>query len=346
MTGKHRHDVLLVGSVPLQTTRDVLELAADNLKGLMRRVPDGETGVRAYWITSQARVIHYHPAFEPAGHDWTPESGTVPETGAPKYRLKEGVDPGTVSIPSFGYAEAARESYREFTEMKRAGRIGRDVRFQVSIPTPLAFYAGIVAPESQEAVAPAFETRIAEEVRGVLDAVPHDELAIQWDVCVEIFVWEGIRTIFFPDPKQGCIDRLIALGDLVPEPVELGFHLCYGDFRHKHGVEPEDTGNMVTIANALTEGIARPITWIHMPVPRDRSDDAYFAPLGKLKLAPSTELYLGLVHYTDGEAGTRRRMAAADKTVARYGIATECGLGRRDPSTLSDLLKVHARCAH
>ena len=40
-----------------------------------------------------------------------------------------------------------------------------------------------------------------------------------------------------------------------------------------------------------------------MPVPRDRSDDAYFAPLTRLKLKPGTQLCLGLVHYTDGDRG-------------------------------------------
>jgi hypothetical protein len=40
-----------------------------------------------------------------------------------------------------------------------------------------------------------------------------------------------------------------------------------------------------------------------MPVPRDRSDDAYFASLDQLKLAPESRLYLGLVHYTDGVEG-------------------------------------------
>src|SRR3546814_15308841 len=70
---------------------------------------------------------------------------------------------------------------------------------------------------------------------------------------------------------------LIKRGNRVPMPVHLGYHLCYGDFRHKHGIEPRDMGNMVMIANALSQGLARPMNWIHMPVPRDRDEDAYFA---------------------------------------------------------------------
>jgi len=78
-------------------------------------------------------------------------------------------------------------------------------------------------------------------------------------------------------------------------------------------------------------------------VPRDRDDDTYFAPLARLKLKPGTELCLGLVHYTDGLAGTRRRLAAAERHVSAFSVATECGFGRRDPATIPELLRIHAQ---
>jgi hypothetical protein len=84
---------------------------------------------------------------------------------------------------------------------------------------------------------------------------------------------------------------------------------------------------------------------IHLPVPRERSDDAYFAPLKGLKLRPETTLALGLVHYTDGLEGTRRRIAAAEKVVQGFMIGTECGFGRRDPATIPKLLEIHAQAA-
>ena len=36
---------------------------------------------------------------------------------------------------------------------------------------------------------------------------------------------------------------------------------------------------MVEIANATSAGVVRPIQFFHMPVPKDRTDDTYFAPL-------------------------------------------------------------------
>jgi hypothetical protein len=104
-------------------------------------------------------------------------------------------------------------------------------------------------------------------------------------------------------------------------------------------------GDMTDMANRLTRAVKRPINLIHMPVPRDRSDDAYFAPLKKLQLRPETVLALGLVHHTDGLEGTTRRMATARKYAKDFAIGTECGFGRRKPETIPALLRIHAQAA-
>jgi hypothetical protein len=80
-------------------------------------------------------------------------------------------------------------------------------------------------------------------------------------------------------------------------------------------------------------------------VPRSRKDEAYFSALKGLQLHPETELYLGLVHYTDGLEGTQARIKAAQTAVGTFGVATECGMGRRLPATIPDLLNLHAQVA-
>ncbi|MEJ8572100.1 hypothetical protein [Microbaculum marinum] len=344
-SGEPAHHVHMVGTVPTTDAESAFRMVGGTLGNRLRRITDGETGPRNYWITSQARVLHFSDEFEPAGHDWHPDSGTVPEKVAPKYRLKAGVDPKTLVVPSFGYARLARESHALFRRLKDEGVIAPDVRFQVSLPTPIAFLAGIVAPESHEDVAEALEENMRKEVADIVASIPHEDLAIQWDACLEIFIWEGLRSLFYDDDKTECLVRLSRMIDLVPQTVPVGYHLCYGDFRHKHGVEPKDMGVMVTMANFVTDHVHRPIDFVHMPVPRDRDDDAYFEPLKDLRLHEGTELFLGLVHYTDGEEGTLRRMNVAARHWPDFGIGTECGLGRRDPSTIEELLRIHARCA-
>jgi len=136
------------------------------------------------------------------------------------------------------------------------------------------------------------------------------------------------------------------LAAAIPADVELGFHLCYGDFGAKHAIEPKDAGKLVEISNALANTVAHPIAYIHMPVPIARSDAAYFKPLADLKLAAGTTLYLGVVH-GDGAQATRARIAAAGKYAKDFGIATECGMARqRTPELVRKLLDVHAACAH
>jgi methionine synthase II (cobalamin-independent) len=115
----------------------------------------------------------------------------------------------------------------------------------------------------------------------------------------------------------------------VPPDVEVGLHLCYGDFAGQHFVEPKDAAKMVEFANALSQAITHKLAYIHMPVPVERSDDAFHRPLRELKLALETELYLGVVHAKDGVDGTKARIAAARRYVAKFGIATECGIARK-----------------
>jgi methionine synthase II (cobalamin-independent) len=193
------------------------------------------------------------------------------------------------------------------------------------------------------AVEPAYETALLAELDEITAAVPHDELAVQWDAAVEFGMLEGVWPVKFTDVRREVLDRLVRIGNRVPADVELGYHLCYGDAGHKHFKEPADVSKLVDIANAITSGVQRPVQWISLPVPRDRADDAYFAPLRELRLPAETELYLGLVHITDGVEGTERRIAAAQRAIDRpFGVATECGLGRRPPETIPQLLRIHA----
>jgi hypothetical protein len=99
---------------------------------------------------------------------------------------------------------------------------------------------------------------------------------------------------------------------------------------------------MVEMTNAITVGVKRPIQFFHLPVPKGRTDDAYYVPLETLKLGPETELHLGLIHHDDDE-GDGTRLAIARRHARVDGIATECGMARGDPARLPGMLAAHAR---
>ena len=331
-----QRSVHLVGSIPLANEEEVFRTASTILGDRTARIPDGETGVRTNWIGWQTDVFARNPSLEP-----------VPQTDKEygqlvQYRLRPGVTPGAITFGNLGYADAAIASYTTFARLKREGAIAPSPRFQVCLPTPLAPVAGYVETTSQAAVELAYEARMLAELDQICAAIPHDQLAIQWDTAVEFALWEGaVWKVHLADVRGGIIDRLVRIGEAVPGDVEMGYHLCYGDAGHQHFVQPTDAAHLVTVANAISARVRRPINWIHMPVPRERTDDAFFAPLAGLALHPETELYLGVVHYTDGVAGTRARIAAAERVVPTFGIATECGFGRRSPETVAPLLAIH-----
>lgn len=177
-------------------------------------------------------------------------------------------------------------------------------------------------------------------LRRIVDAIPHQDLSIQWDVCQEVLIFEQ----YFPQRpasyKSDIFDQLARLGDAVPAGVECGYHLCYGSPRDAHLVMPKDTGILVEIANGLIDRVRRHLDFLHLPVPRDRTDAAYFAPLRELRLPTGATLYLGLIHHDDA-AGDRARIEAGAAVVPSFGVATECGWGRGEPERIPDLLAAH-----
>jgi hypothetical protein len=333
--------VLLVGSVPMQSAETLFREVSERIGPLLKRVPDGETGERSAWTAWQGKVIERAEGVERSG------ARDLHGILYPTYALKHGTRARDIKFGDLGYANAALASYHQFVRLRDQG-LNRQARFQVSLPTPLAvvqafFWGSPALPE----ICDAYEKTLVREVDQILAAIPHADLSLQWDIAVEFHrIWEKPDADLakqFPTPV--LIETIARLSDHIPARAELGWHFCYGDAGHKHFVEPRDTGLMVTIANKLTAATRRQAQWLHLPVPRDRSDQAYFAPLAGLNLNPATELYLGLIHLTDGVAGAQRRIAAADTVVARYGVATECGFGRRPPETILSLLDLHRAVA-
>jgi hypothetical protein len=329
----------LVGSVPLASAEEVFRAAAAGLGSHLKRIPDGETGERTIWIVWQGRFFEANPAFE---LEPKPEDDYAARD---RHRL---IDPAAADALEFtggiGYADVAIESYETFARLKDAGVIRASTRFQVSLPTPLAPVAQFVARRDQAAVEIAYTRAMLGELERICAAVPVEDLAIQWDVAIEMGMWERLGGMFeswFYDVENAITQRLARLVDAVPAGVEVGIHLCYGDFGHAHFVQPADAGNLVAVTNALVRRAKRALDWVHLPVPRDRYDVGYFAPLSALQLDSGTELFLGLVHATDGRAGAERRIAAAEPIA--FGVATECGFGRRPAETVDSLLELHAR---
>ncbi|MGR6997005.1 hypothetical protein ACU686_00895 [Yinghuangia aomiensis] len=88
-------------------------------------------------------------------------------------------------FPALGYAEAALDSYAVFRRLRGEGVIAPGTRFQVSLPTPAGVVGPSIVAEDRAAVEPAYERALFGELQRILDGIPHDDLAIQWDTAVE-----------------------------------------------------------------------------------------------------------------------------------------------------------------
>jgi len=336
--------VHLVGSVGFDTVEEVYRAVGKLLGRRIRRVPDGEPGGRRLWISWQYPLLRASPFLK-----IDTEAGRVKSTLVPSLCLADGVEPTEIRFSELGYAREARTSYQDFLTARVRGELPAGVRFQVCLPTPLAVTYSFCSAKDVVAIEKAYEKAMIREVETVCCAIPHKDLCIQWDLCTEMIIWDGQMPDRYPTvgmSNEKILARLLRLSTAVPGDVELGFHLCYGDLDGKHFVEPRDAGKMVEFANVLMKTVGHPTSYVHMPVPIARTDDAFFQPFRNLKLSPGTELYLGIVHAADGVEGVKKRMAAANKYVSGFGIATECGMARaKTPDVVTKLLKIHAKAS-
>src|SRR3974390_2029834 len=333
--------VHLVGSIGLDTVEDVFRTDGGLLGPYLQRIPDGEVGGRRLWISWQYPLLRASPFLRP-----DPSGAIRPTNKFALLTLAEGVKPEEVRFGELGYAREARASYLDYLTARERAEIPRNIRFQVCLPTPFAVVSSVVMPDTERVVEAAYEKAMIAEVASICRHIPHQDLALQWDLCNEMIVWDGQRTEAVPlpdEPKEALLARMQRLSADIPQEVQLGLHLCYGDFAGRHFVEPKDAEKMVEFANALAKTISHPLAYIHMPVPVDRADDTFHRPLAKLSLPRGCELFLGVVHARDGSEGAIARIAAASRYAPDFGIATECGMARaRSDETVRNLLQIHA----
>jgi hypothetical protein len=347
MADNSKHPIVhFVGSIPLPDTETVFRTLANAAAPHLLRLPDGETGIRKTWIRFLQAVLAENPAIEVATEvpplKFTQWDGKVLRE-IPRLRVKPGASPASDTFKT-GYAEMAIASWGLFERLAREGVIPEKVKFQVSLPTPIAPTYNNMLPSDRPALLPALTEHLIGEVDKIAAAIPNDRVALQWDVCQEVLAWEGYYEKGPVDFHHETLGVLTKIGNAVPAAIELGYHLCYGSPADEHLVQPKDMAIMAEMASAICAGVGRSIQYFHMPVPKDRTDDAYFAPLDHLRLQPGTELYLGLVHYDDAQ-GDAARLLAARRHARVDGVATECGMARGDPARLPALLASHVRAA-
>lgn len=338
------------GSVNLPDAETVMREISSRIPSGVRRMTDGETGERGYWIRFQIQKFLQMPQFESVLVGRTYETAAdAPDM--PQLRLADGATADTIQWPDLGYAGEYAKSFEIFDRLQKDGTIPAGVRFQMQYPTPLASMAGTIVPEDMPAVAASYEAALFADLDTLLATLPHDRCAVQWDVAIEFGLMEGAMGPGAAMPMDAITPGLVRCVDRVPADVPVGLHLCYGDYGHQHFKQPESLQLQVDLVDAVVSAAGRPVDWASFTVPQARSDAEYFGPLRDLAVGPQTELYFALVPYhpDDQPDGTSSVQAERiDTALARstagareWGICTECGMGRVAPDDVPTLLDLH-----
>ena len=337
------------GGVNLPDAETVMREIATRVPHGVRRIPDGETGDRQQWIFFQLEKF-----WSTAGLEQAPAKDLGPGYDQmPKVRLADGVSADAISWPNLGYADAYITSFGIFDRLQADGVIPPDVRFQVEYPTPLASINAWVVDAQQDLLEPSYQAAIFADLQRLLATLPHERIAVQWDVAVEFGILDVGFGIGESQSFDAIVDRLAQCVEQVPAEVPVGLHLCYGDYKHRHFKEPESLTTQVAVVNRLNAQARRQVSFLAFTVPQYQRDPAYFAPLRGLRIRPGTEIYFALVpyHADEQEPGTTaEQVRLIDEYLVdhpsnggrpAWGICTECGMARAEREEIPRLLDLH-----
>ena len=332
-------ELLLVGSIPLDTVEQVFRTVGASLGPYLAYMPDGEVGDRRYWIGGVAyRVLNGHPEIETLRRPAPDENGV--ERWRPQgvhdqfqFRVKPGVREVRFGDPGWrlGYTRDAVNSYFVFRQLKKEGVIPAGVRFQVCMPlTYSAVTSFFPDPADHQRIVPGFTAALRAETAKMTDLIPPEDLAIQWDLAVENRYLEATLTRDGAKVAQQEAERLMApareISPHIPREVALGYHSCFGTLNGWPSRQPSDLTGSVLLLNAAVAASGRPVDFLHMPT-LGSAEDAFFAPLQDLAVGDA-KVYLGAIHHMHGASGLRGQLNSAWKYLREFGLAAPCGFGR------------------
>jgi hypothetical protein len=330
-------ELFLPGSLPCETAEQSFQIFGGALGQWLDYMPDGEVGTRRYWIDGVAfRVFNGHPEIEtvkwPAPENgveqWWPR-GRHDEFG---FRVKPGVRNVRFGDPGWrlGFARDAINSYALFKYMKKDGLIPQHVRFQVCIPLTYSCVRYFFPDDDVEKVVPGFTEALRAEVAKIVEMIPNDDLAIQWDLAIENRLVDAALTEAGPEAAMKEAARVCApahdVCSWMPSNVHLGHHMCFGTLSGWPSRQPPSLAGSVMLSNAAVEASGRSVEFLHIPT-LGTAEDVFFAPLKNLK-HDGAKVYMGTIHHLHGPGGMRGQLEAIKRYLSRFGVSSPCGFGR------------------
>lgn len=346
---------LLVGSLPFADEETCMERALSTLGPALFCLPDGEIGEKTAAFPKGNRIAWVVYAIEKLTQDaqsWKvvkqPVRSTV-DGMAVNYdsfqKLQPRYSPANMPVHvQLGYDEFFRRSYPIFQRLRTQHNLP-DLKFQLGVPTGFAMGFAFASPITWLRYTNAFNTVIAREINAVLAQAGHD-VVVQLEVPPELYAAYKL-----PAPLMGLALKPILdlLGKITPG-ARIGMHLCLGDFHNEALVHPKTLGKMVAFSNRLVKAwpTQHELVYMHYPFAEGTTppttDPGYYAPLRDIVLPAATRFVAGFVHEKRTPDENRHILNNIETALGQpVDIACSCGLGRRTPTTATELMSLMAR---
>jgi hypothetical protein len=345
MSRRVTSDLLLVGSLPAESTEAALRAGAELFGDMVFALPDGETGPRRAWVGyEREQLTRPHPDVVVTEETESPTGIPRHAYETPVFALRDGAT--ELRFDSWPRIDDAVASYGVFRALRDAGVIPAGLRFQVGLPFPSSALNAFKADHAHDypIAERGFEELVARELARLTSEIPPDDLAIQWDMAYETQDIEGVLAWTSEGAWERFAGPVTRLTRLIPEEVLVGYHLCYGTFPEWPMYEARDYGVLVRMANFAVANSGRTVDWLHLAGPRYlRSEDrSFFRPL--IDLEPGdARVFLGIVLPVDGVSGLRRRHTTASRYLGDFGVAMYCGFGRQPGRDGMETMREHRR---
>ncbi len=320
-------DAMLVGSANVENAEELFRLIGETSPQTFARIPDGERGRRRNWLAAQGPFLASNDTLE--GVETGPNRyGSRGQVGK-RFKPKDGVALDAIEL-DLPYAEDAADSFATFRALKDDGVLPAGMRMQICMPTAMATCLALIAPEAQREMLPVVERALGDQVSRILVALPHDGVAIQWDVAAEFMHMElaGAST-FSQDEIVAALARLARPGTrgrsvrLPPllrgrasgarregQALRRAVRRCAarGDRQRRHGRSP---------ASRRLDP--------HAGADQPRRRRLLRTARGPAACAPDAAVPRPRAR-GGRDGGRAARAAAASKFVTGFGVATECGM--------------------
>ncbi|HWI22371.1 MAG TPA: hypothetical protein VNT22_07130 [Baekduia sp.] len=343
MRNRVTSDLLLVGSLPVNSTEEAFRAGAEMFGDLVFALPDGETGPRVGWVGYERdQLVRPNAGIDVVEETASPNGIPRHAYETPVFTVKSGVS--ELHFDTWPRIDDAIESYRQFVTLRDAGVIPAGLRFQIGLPFPSSAMNAFKRDFAKDypIAERAFEDLVRQEIQRLVAVIPPADLAIQWDLAYETQDIEHVLAWTSGDAWERFTGPVTRLTRQIPEEVLVGYHLCYGTFPEWPMYEAQDMSVLVRMANFAVQESGRQVDWLHLAGPRylRSEDERFFAPLRDLDVA-GTRVFLGIVLPIDGVPGLKRRHATASKFIDEFGVAMYCGFGRQPGQDGNETMRDH-----